>query len=129
MASVRIHTAVADDLEPIVSIYNASIPGRLATADLEPVTVAERVAWFERHDVARPLWVARDEDEVVGWLSFEAFYGRPAYHRTVRSAFTSRLDISGEGSPAGCSKPPCGARPSSACRCCSGSCSATTLRA
>jgi len=81
MASVRIHTAVADDLEPIVSIYNASIPGRLATADLEPVTVAERVAWFERHDVARPLWVARDE--VVGWLSFEAFYGRPAYHRTA----------------------------------------------
>jgi phosphinothricin acetyltransferase len=83
MTSIRIQAAVADDLQPIVSIYNASIPGRLATADLEPVTVADRVAWFERHHAARPLWVARAEGEVVGWLSFESFYGRAAYERTA----------------------------------------------
>ena len=37
-----IRDAARDDLPAIVAIYNASIPGRLATADTEPVTVASR---------------------------------------------------------------------------------------
>jgi L-amino acid N-acyltransferase YncA len=71
------------DLAAIVAIYNASIPGRMATADLEPVSVEDRLAWFERHSESRPLWVARAGDAVAGWLSFETFYGRPAYRRTA----------------------------------------------
>jgi len=35
-----IRHATASDLPEIVSIYNASIPGRMATADLAPVSVA-----------------------------------------------------------------------------------------
>ena len=31
------------DLAQIVNIYNQSIPTRLATADLKPVTVAEQI--------------------------------------------------------------------------------------
>ena len=39
-----IRDAARSDLPQIVSIYNASIPGRMATADLVPVTVtAERL--------------------------------------------------------------------------------------
>ncbi len=83
MTRVQLQAADRLDLDAIVAIYNASIPGRLATADLEPVRVEDRVAWFERHDHRRPLWVARTEAEVVGWLSFEDFYGRRAYHRTA----------------------------------------------
>jgi L-amino acid N-acyltransferase YncA len=83
MIRAELHLAERRDLEAIVAIYNASIPGRLATADLEPVLVEDRLGWFDRHDRARPLWVARIGDEVAGWLSFEDFYGRPAYHRTA----------------------------------------------
>lgn len=36
----------------IVEIYNSSIPGRLATADTEPVGVESRREWFDRHDTA-----------------------------------------------------------------------------
>ncbi len=36
-----IRDAVESDLPGILSIYNAAIPGRLATADTEPVTRAE----------------------------------------------------------------------------------------
>src|SRR5262245_38330815 len=72
------------DLARIVEIYNAAIPGRLATADTEPVTVASRTAWFREHDpVRRPLWVAIDGKSTAGWLSFQSFYGRPAYHATA----------------------------------------------
>ena len=72
------------DLDAIVAIYNATIPGRLVTADTEPVTVAGRVAWFEQHvPDRRPLWVVEAATHIVGWLSFSSFYGRPAYERTA----------------------------------------------
>ncbi len=69
----------------IVAIYNAAIPGRMATADTEPVTVAARTAWFAEFDPARrPLWVFADADKAIaGWLSVRSFYGRPAYAATV----------------------------------------------
>jgi phosphinothricin acetyltransferase len=83
---VRIRHARPADLPDIVAIYNAAIPGRMATADTEPVTVASREAWFAEFDPARrPLWVLTDvaTDALLGWLSLRSFYGRPAYAATV----------------------------------------------
>src|SRR5689334_18877303 len=74
------------DLPAIVAIYNASIPGRMATADLAPVDVASREAWFAEFDPGRrPLFVstADGSPEVAAWLSLRSFYGRPAYAETV----------------------------------------------
>ncbi|HZZ93050.1 MAG TPA: GNAT family N-acetyltransferase [Usitatibacter sp.] len=74
------------DLPAIVDIYNASIPGRLATADTEPVTVEQRREWFAGFSPGqRPLWVY-DVGGVAGWLGMRSFYGRPAYHGTVECA-------------------------------------------
>jgi len=81
-----IRDAQPDDLARIVEIYNASIPGRLATADTEPVSVAARQAWFrEFNPQARPLWVADalPGGPIGGWLGLRSFYGRPAYRATV----------------------------------------------
>lgn len=82
-----IRHADAGDLPEVVRIYNAAIPGRLATADTEPVTVAQREEWFRAFDPAsRPLWVLERDNRMAGWLGLRSFYGRPAYHRTVESA-------------------------------------------
>jgi len=82
-----IRHATAADLPAIVAIYNASIPGRMATADTAPVTVAQREDWFRAFDPkVRPLWVREQDGEIAGWLGLRSFYGRPAYHRTVESA-------------------------------------------
>jgi phosphinothricin acetyltransferase len=80
-----IRHAIRDDLPRVVAIYNASIPGRMATADTAPVTVAEREAWFRDFDPARrPLWVHCEPDGTpMAWLSLRSFYGRPAYARTA----------------------------------------------
>ena len=81
-----IRDAVAADLPAVVDIYNASIPGRMATADLAPVSVADRQAWFAEFDPGRrPLWIygSADYAQVLGWLSLRSFYGRPAYAETV----------------------------------------------
>ena len=76
--------AARDDLAQIVAIYNATIPSRQVTADTEPVTVESRIKWFEDHDPRfRPLWVVEIEGAIAAWLSFSAFYGRPAYSRTA----------------------------------------------
>jgi phosphinothricin acetyltransferase len=80
-----IRDATEADLEAIVAIYNAAIPGRLATADTEPVSVESRRAWLRDRDFSRrPVWVAEGSDGALdGWLSFGAFYGRPAYAATA----------------------------------------------
>ena len=88
-APVPIRHAQSADLARIAAIYNAAIPGRMATADTEPVTVASREPWFREFDPARrPLWVLTDpaSGEVAGWLSLRSFYGRPAYRATVEIA-------------------------------------------
>lgn len=82
-----IRDAALADLPAIVAIYNASIPGRLATADTVPVTVDSRREWFAAFDPgSRPLWVFESAGAVAGWLGLRSFYGRPAYHRTVELA-------------------------------------------
>ena len=79
-----IRHANENDLPAIVAIYNASIPGRMATADLEPVSVMSRINWFKnRSPVKHPLWVVETGEVIMGWLSFQPFYGRPAYHATA----------------------------------------------
>jgi L-amino acid N-acyltransferase YncA len=86
---VPIRHARAPDLPAIVAIYNASIPGRMATADTAPVTVEQREPWFREFDpLHRPLWVwcETESGEPRAWLSLRSFYGRPAYHATVEVA-------------------------------------------
>jgi len=79
-----IRDAAYDDLAAIVEIYNSTIPGRLVTADLEPITVQSRHNWFYEHNAAnRPLWVVEMEGQIAGWLSYQNFHERPAYSGTA----------------------------------------------
>jgi phosphinothricin acetyltransferase len=90
--------AAFEDLEKIVATYNASIPGRLATADLEPVSVESKVNWFREHNPeSRPLWLIRYEGQYAGWISFSSFYGRPAYSKTVEVSIYLEPSAQGKG--------------------------------
>lgn len=83
-SSIIIRNAVIEDLPAIVDIYNSTIPGRMVTADLEPVSVQSREKWFYDHTPNfRPMWVSERNGEICGWLSFQSFYGRPAYNHTA----------------------------------------------
>lgn len=79
-----IRDALETDLPAIIAIYNAAIPSRIATADLEPVSIENRLSWFYEHTPSsRPIWVIEVDQVIAGWLSFQSFYGRPAYHATA----------------------------------------------
>jgi L-amino acid N-acyltransferase YncA len=87
-----------DDLPAIVAIYNSTVASRMVTADTEPVSVQSRQAWFDEHTPAhRPLWVVCHGEEVVGWLSYSNFYGRPAYSGTAELSIYLRKDWRGKG--------------------------------
>ncbi|MFC0397062.1 GNAT family N-acetyltransferase [Paraburkholderia rhizosphaerae] len=90
--------ATLDDLPAIVAIYNATVPSRQVTADLEPVSVESRRAWFDAHaPQRRPLWVVEADGAVLAWLSFSDFYGRPAYGRTAEVSIYVDESVRGKG--------------------------------
>ncbi|GAB3628746.1 GCN5-related N-acetyltransferase [Pandoraea terrae] len=83
-ALLSLRDATLDDLPGIVAIYNSTVASRQVTADLDPIPVDSRVAWFHAHQPkTRPLWVVEHNGVMLGWLSLSDFYGRPAYHRTA----------------------------------------------
>lgn len=96
--TLNFRDATLDDLPGIVAIYNSTVPSRLVTADLEPVTVESRLPWFHAHGPkARPLWVVEENGAVAAWLSFSDFYGRPAYLRTAEVSIYLDENVRGKG--------------------------------
>lgn len=87
------------DLKEIVDIYNSTIASRMVTADTIPVSVDSRLGWFDRHNPEkRPLWVIEDDStKIIGWVSFQSFYGRPAYDATVEISIYIHESQRGQG--------------------------------
>jgi L-amino acid N-acyltransferase YncA len=79
-----IRDAVEADLPTIVEIYNATVPTRMVTAELEPTTVEARLPWFREHSAEHyPCWVAESGGRVIAWLDFKRFQSRSAYRGTA----------------------------------------------
>jgi phosphinothricin acetyltransferase len=79
-----VRDAVEADLPAIVNIYNATVPTRMVTAELEPTTVEARLPWLREHSPDQhPFWVMECDGTVAGWLSFKQFLPRCAYRGTA----------------------------------------------
>ncbi len=79
-----IRDAVEADLPAIIEIYNATVPTRMVTAELEPTTVEARLPWFHEHSPHEyPFWVAESEGRIIGWLDFKKLLPRCAYRGTA----------------------------------------------
>jgi phosphinothricin acetyltransferase len=86
------------DLPKIVGTYNSTIDSRLVTADLEPVTIESKQTWFDAHKPnRRPLWIIEMNGTYAGWMSFNSFYGRPAYDGTVEVSIYLEETARGKG--------------------------------
>lgn len=91
-----IRDANTSDLNAIIAIYNTTIASRMVTADLEPISVEKRIPWFNEHSSAfRPLWVVENEGVICAWVSFQSFYGRPAYNATAEISIYIHPDYRG----------------------------------
>jgi L-amino acid N-acyltransferase YncA len=96
---MNFRNATIDDLSTIVEIYNSTISSGMVTADTEPVTVESRMTWFKAHKPnKRPLWVVENNNkEIVGWVSYQSFYGRPAYDATAEISIYLRENAREKG--------------------------------
>ncbi|QCJ42354.1 N-acetyltransferase [Bacillus sp. S3] len=94
---ITIRDAEIHDMALIIDIYNSTIPDRMVTADLEPVSVESRMQWFNNHSpVFRPLWVVESNGVICAWVSFQSFYGRPAYQHTAEISIYIHQDFRGK---------------------------------
>jgi len=82
---IEIRIAESADLAQIVEIYNQAVALRSATADLSPITTADRQQWFEDHAPGKhPITVAEIDGQVAGWCSLSPYRpGRMALRFTA----------------------------------------------
>lgn len=79
-----IRDALEADLPAIIEIHNEAIRGRVSTAQLEEVSLEQRLPWFLEHSAtSHPLWVADLDGRIAGWFSFHSFIKRAAYRATA----------------------------------------------
>jgi phosphinothricin acetyltransferase len=81
---MKIRDAVESDLPAIIKIYNAAVATRVATAQLEQVTLEDRRDWLKEHSADRhPFWVLEIDRQIAGWLTLKPFLPRCAYRGTA----------------------------------------------
>ena len=108
-----VQRASEEDLSAVLEIYNQSIAGKQATANLVPVTCEERADWFNEHvnSATRPIYVVKlaaqtiesgeqvepDSLPIVAWGSFSDLYARMAYHISTEISIYLHEEYQGKG--------------------------------
>ncbi len=89
-----VRDATEADLPAIVEIFNATIPSRMVSAQVDAVSVEERLPWFRAHSADHhPLWVMNEGKQVIAWLSLQSFLPRCAYAGTAEVSVYVREDF------------------------------------
>lgn len=82
------------DLEAVNEIYNQAVAAKFQTADTEPVSMEERIKWFNEHNlVTYPVFVFEKEDKVIGWISLSSYRnGRKSLKYTAEVSYYIHKD-------------------------------------
>lgn len=79
-----IRTAIKEDLTALLDIYNYEVLYGIATFDLHPKTIEERILWFEAHNIDNhPLLTAEEDGNAVGYASLSEYREKEAFRTTV----------------------------------------------
>lgn len=81
---MNIRWAREQDLERLTEIFNYEVVHSTASFCITPQTLEERRVWFQAHDRdARPLIVAEENGQAVGFASLSNYRAYEAYKATV----------------------------------------------
>jgi phosphinothricin acetyltransferase len=94
-----IRSGVREDLPQIVAIYNHYVTQTHITFDIDPVTVADRVGWFDDFSAHQhyQLWVAMAAGELLGYAHARAFRPKAAYATSVETTIYLKPDTGNRG--------------------------------
>lgn len=96
---MRVREGRASDLPRLLEIYNHFVEETHVTFDLTPISLEARARWFAGFASAGPhrLFVAEEEDGVVGYASSGTFRAKAAYDRSVETSVYLAHDRVGRG--------------------------------
>lgn len=80
---IEIRRAILEDQSEILAIYNEAVLNSTATFDTEPRSFEKQLEWFVSHKVNHPVFVAIENNTIVGWASLSPYSDRCAYETTV----------------------------------------------
>ncbi|MBQ7918780.1 MAG: N-acetyltransferase [Lachnospiraceae bacterium] len=93
-----IRRAEERDLPELLAIYNYEVINGVATFDMQPKTLEERMGWFKEHNVDNhPLIVAEIEGKVVGYASLSSYRIKEAYASTAELSIYVGEGYRGQG--------------------------------
>ena len=95
---INIRPAILSDLPQMLDIYNDIILNTTAVYHYEPHTLEMRLEWFEsRREQGFPIFVAEENDVILGFSSFGSFRPWPAYKYTVENSVYIATEHRGKG--------------------------------
>ncbi len=95
---ITVRHAVENDLPAMLEIYNDIIAHTTAVWHYEPHTLAMRQQWFQqRRAEGFPVFVAMDNEKMLGFSSFGSFRPWPGYKHTVENSVYVAADSRGKG--------------------------------
>ena len=95
---MKLRDAVEGDLPGILEIYNEVIANSTAVYSEQPVSLADRLNWFNSRKAQNyPVIVAVEGEQVLGFCSFGDFRAWPCYRYSVEHSVHVRADSRGQG--------------------------------
>jgi L-amino acid N-acyltransferase YncA len=95
---MKIRLAHDADLEAILPIYNDAVLNTTAVFDYRAQTLDARREWFlAKKNAQLPVFVAVDEDRVLGFSTYGPFRAWPAYKYSVELSVYVDKDARGRG--------------------------------
>jgi phosphinothricin acetyltransferase len=94
---MNIRFATESDQQAIMDIYNDAVQNTTATFDTEPRSLQNQMEWFRKHKKNHPVFVAEENNNVLGWASLSPWSDRCAYDTTVEVSVYIHKDSRGRG--------------------------------
>jgi len=95
---IEVRPATENDLRQTLDIYNEIIANSTAIFQYEPQTIEMRKVWFaEKQEKNFPVFVAEENNVIVGFSTFGAFRNWQAYKYSVESSVYVKSDCRRKG--------------------------------
>ena len=95
---VYIRIATENDLQQTLDIYNEIIANSTAIFQYEPQTLEMRKSWFaEKKEKNFPVFVAEEDNMIVGFSTFGQFRNWQAYQYSVENSVYVKAECRGKG--------------------------------
>lgn len=95
---IRIRNVIEEDLPAILDIYNDIILNTTAVYDYRPHTLEMRRSWWQtKQKDGFPVFVAEENQRILGFSSFGPFRAWAAYKYSVENSVYVRHDERGKG--------------------------------